>query len=556
VDGGRNPSLPGTSPDSSSPRVLPGSSQSNVPAASGSASRDLAEAKRLYLRRDYDAAIQLYKAVLQNDPKSAEAYAGLARAYFCQKNIQQAYETAMSGLKATDAPAIHVELGGVYYRQGKIAEAEQEWMGVINKGTPSARAYWGLSLVRAARSLHQQAKVMLDKAHELDPEDTDITNRWIRSLSRTKQIEYWENRLAAASSEDKGSRASMRRRLDYLKSVQSRPHHSCRPVNRVAAAEMKLTKFSRRPLMRAYGLESSLNGRKGTLLLDTGGPGILISKEWAQEAGITGISETEVGGISDKGVAVGYIGFADSLKIGGMEFQGCRVKVNETGPLSGAGNAGIVGADIFSAFLVEIDFPNQKLRLQPLPKRPDETAAEGTVEAATESPAYTDDQSSGENAPAGGKQSRAARRGPQDRYIAPEMQSYTQVFRFGNFLLVPTRIGDSDPRLFALGTGGTVNLLDFRSSPNLMSMLPSQEKNGPRTLYFTGINGSFPAYNSDHVDLQFGGLRLQNQTVFNCDLSHLSDQVGTEISGILGLDALHLLRIRIDYRDGLVDFAE
>jgi len=53
---------------------------------------------------------------------------------------------------------------------------------------------------------------------------------------------------------------------------------------------------------------------------------------------------------------------------------------------------------------------------------------------------------------------------------------------------------------------------------------------------------------------QFGYLRQENQDVATFDLSHLSDQVGTEISGIQGISTLDLLDIRIDYRDGLVNF--
>src|SRR5207253_467862 len=40
--------------------------------------------------------------------------------------------------------------------------------------------------------------------------------------------------------------------------------------------------------------------------------------------------------------------------------------------------------------------------------------------------------------------------GPQDRYIAPEMKSYTQVYRFGHQVLVPTLIGDASLKLFLL----------------------------------------------------------------------------------------------------------
>jgi hypothetical protein len=38
------------------------------------------------------------------------------------------------------------------------------------------------------------------------------------------------------------------------------------------------------------------------------------------------------------------------------------------------------------------------------------------------------------------------------------------------------------------------------------------------------------------------------------DLTHTSDATGTEISGSLGFQMLGLLDIKIDYRDGLVDF--
>jgi hypothetical protein len=213
---------------------------------------------------------------------------------------------------------------------------------------------------------------------------------------------------------------------------------------------MKLAKFSRYTDMR--GLAVSLNGKEGTFVLDTGASGIVIGEEWARQAGITKISETGIGGLGDEGVGSSYFGFANSVKIGELEFQGCRVTVNESRSVWGAG---IMGTDMFSAFLVELDFPNQKLRLQPLPKRPDENATDVMFGAGTKEPGHNEDQSSGERGlDAGAKPSQSARHGPRDRYVAPEMQSYTQVYRFGHILLVPTRIGDSAPRLFALDTGG------------------------------------------------------------------------------------------------------
>jgi hypothetical protein len=70
-----------------------------------------------------------------------------------------------------------------------------------------------------------------------------------------------------------------------------------------------------------------------------------------------------------------------------------------------------------------------------------------------------------------------------------------------------------------------------------------------------GLSGSVAkVYSADKAVLQFGHLQQEDQDVTTFDLSHLSDNVGTEISGVLGFTTLHFLEIRIDYRDGIVDF--
>jgi tetratricopeptide (TPR) repeat protein len=548
ADGGKSSlSSPGSA--SSSPGAPSKSPQTTVSTVPDSGDSPLAEAIRHYFRGEFDAAIQDYNGVLQKIPKSLDAYSGLTRVYLKQRKLEQAYETAMDGVKVTDSPITHVSLGEVYFRQGKIPEAEEEWANVINKGYPSARAYWGLSRVRNALSLYQQAREMLDKAHQLDQTDPDIQKYWINSLSREEQIQFWENYLTSPTNDDAETRADMQHRLDYLRAMQNQPPHACRSVSHVPSTEMKLLRVLTDPRhLRGYALAVSLNEKKGNLLLDTGASGILIDQGLARKAGITEISEIDIGGIGDKGRAGGYIGFANSLKIGELEFQDCRVHVVEKRSVTG--EEGLIGGDVFSRFLVDIDFPNDKLKLQPLPQRPDENTTDVTLQTGKEGSAVSGDQSSGKVGPdSPAKSSPPAHHGPRDRYIAPEMRSYTQVYRFGHDLLIPTRIGDSAPRLFLLDTG---------SSRNLMSLEAAQEStkvhSDPR-MHFQGLSGSVAnVYSADKAVLRFGHLRQENQDVTTFDLSHLSDNMGTEISGILGFDTLHLLEIRIDYRDGIVDF--
>jgi hypothetical protein len=49
-------------------------------------------------------------------------------------------------------------------------------------------------------------------------------------------------------------------------------------------------------------------------------------------------------------------------------------------------------------------------------------------------------------------------------------------------------------------------------------------------------------------------LRQPNQDIVTLDLSTVSRHTGTELSGFLGFAMLRLLEMKLDYRDGLVDF--
>jgi hypothetical protein len=70
----------------------------------------------------------------------------------------------------------------------------------------------------------------------------------------------------------------------------------------------------------------------------------------------------------NKGRRNAYIGVANSIKVGELEFKNCPVEVMER--RSVADEDGLIGADVFEDFLVYIDFPNEKLKLSELPKRP------------------------------------------------------------------------------------------------------------------------------------------------------------------------------------------
>jgi tetratricopeptide (TPR) repeat protein len=169
-------------------------------------------------------------------------------------------------MQVSDAVPLHVALGEVYFRQGKIPEAEQEWVKAINSGHASARAYLGMARVRSVSSMNKSAKAMIDKAHELDPKDPDIQIFWIETLGRPERIKYLENYLAEPNALDADYRDNLGNYLSYLKERAKQPGHPCQLVSKVTATQTPLVRLHHDPTdLAGYGLSVALNGSKTNL---------------------------------------------------------------------------------------------------------------------------------------------------------------------------------------------------------------------------------------------------------------------------------------------------
>jgi len=302
--------------------------------------------------------------------------------------------------------------------------------------------------------------------------------------------------------------------------------------------------------MHGYGIVVALNGHKSDLLLDTGASGILVTRSVAERAGISKISQTKIGGVGDKGRRNGFVGVADSIKIGDLEFQNCSVEVIDQRSI--VEDRGLIGADVFEKFLVEIDFPNEKLKLSQLPNRPGEVEQKLALNNVDDDADADDtagvkaDTKPGENQAPNAKTPPPPVSGPQDRYIAPEMASYTRVLRFGHNLLVPTGIGDVPSKLFLMDTGATMNVISPAAAREVTKV------HGDSDVIIKGISGKVNnVFSAKKAVLTFGHLRQENQDMVAFDTKKLSDDVGTEISGFLGFTTLRVLDIKIDYRDAL-----
>lgn len=487
----------------------------------------LEKAEQLYRTGKIEAAIQEYNAIVRTEQGTqvALAYAGLVRVYLKQKNPAEAFSAAAKAVElAPTSDAVRVAQGEAYFRQGKLAEAEHEFTALVRANSKEPRAYLGLSRIYRAASHYKHAKLAIDRAYELDPTDPDIRKAWIHTLSLKDRLKALREYLASETNDDSEQQHGLEEQLMVLQNEAQLATHPCRVTTKATQMETRLDQLTDGPSrLRGFGLSVKLNGVSSRLLLDTGASGILVHRKIAEQAGIKPLVQTDLKGIGDKGAAAGYIGYADSVKIGNLEFQNCYVGVIDKGSV--LGDDGLIGPDIFSEFLIDIDFPHAKFRLNQLPPRPDEATA------------------------AAAPPSRLSPAGFYDRYIAPEMKSFTPVFRFGHQLLIPTRVNDLAPKLFLIDTGAFSNTISPSAAREVTKVWSDPD------VLVKGLSGSVNrVFRADKLTLQFGQFRQNNLDIIAFDTKGVSDATGTEVSGMLGFTMLRMLEIKIDYRDGLVDF--
>jgi tetratricopeptide (TPR) repeat protein len=510
----------------------------------------LADALSLYRKGSWDQALARYNDVLKSDAHSGEAYAGIIRCYLKQDKVREADDALQKGLQSNPAnPDLKVAEGELLFRQGEIPEAGKLFDEVIvtppdpaqPKAPPNARAYLGAARVASANAMYSREHILIARAHALDASDPEIRRLWTQTLSSDESIEPLEEYLARPSNDDEATRRRLRARLDFLKAARFEKEGRCRPVSDVTATSTTLRSISlSNGSWQGNGLDVVVNGKQSLLLLDTGASGILITSKLASLAGLKPVSQISMGGIGDRPDTTAQIAYAESVQIGDMKFQNCPLYIVEGLP---PGTDGIIGTDVFANFLIELDFPSSTLRLSELPTRPGDTPVKAGLSGGDNAGAESETKPS-ESTPQSHPASRYL-----DRYIAPEMRSYVQAFRVGHFLLIPTTIGEHAQKLFLLDTGSFDNTISTAAGQEV-----SKIHRAPR-IEVRGMKGSVKkVYVAERVTLDFGHLRQTVPNMVAIDMAPTSRQVGTEVSGTLGIVMLRMLKIRLDYRDALADF--
>ncbi len=464
------------------------------------AANPLIEARHLFKDGKFHDAVAAYKAVIEKQA-SAEAYSGLVQSLLKLDDVKAADEGSQKALaQFPDSALTHAARGDVYFRRGLIPEAEDEYKAGLKLDDKCARCWLGQGKTDAVYSRRSQAKSAIVRAHELDPDDGDALYEWAVRQPYPESVAALEKHLAEFRNDEETERHE-REYKELVKALAGR--RVWVPARDVERTEIKLEALTFGPslIRRGYGVRVRLNDRATvTLLLDTGSSGVTITRKLAEKIGAGKLSDQSLEGVGKNGASKGYKAWVDKIVIGELEFHDCYIQAT---PHEIAEVDGTIGTDVFSRYLVTVDFQKARLRLAPLPP------------------------------PEPGN---------------PADEEFSRAFSFGHFLLVRTDVGKKASGLFVIDSGANMNTI----SPELARLVPDMRTLNVPVSGASGVVNS--AFIADDATLRFARVQKSGERISTVDLHSVSKDLGVEISGQIGFSAMEEMKLLIDYRDGLLQF--
>jgi predicted aspartyl protease len=442
---------------------------------------------------------------------SVEETLALARKALLNEGVATAWKLSQKVVaEAPESAAAHELSGEVLFRRGELEAAESEFK-LASKLDPNfARAWWGLARIAECTSMNKAAARYLERAHSADPNDPRIFHDWAMRLPGQEHIDALEKYASMADpTRDEKELEDLRQHIAFDKAIHGRSLMVL--ASPYEKTEIPLVNLTNGATLR-YGLTVSLGSTKLRLVVDTGASGILIPRWAAVRAGVAELAGATFSGFGDNPKhSPGYHGIVDRLRIGDVEFHDALISVSNQDSVGTAD--GLIGTNVFAQFLVTLDFMAGKLRLDPLPG-----------------------YNPGDNE-------------LHDRTAAPESRHSARVFRFGHLLMVPTRVSGSREVLFVVDTGSDRTLISYDMAAEVSHV------NRDDGMRMQGISGQVAdLYKTGNVFVQFAGFRQKSPGMTSVDMWPQSRNIGTEVSGFLGLPVLSLFTLTIDYRDGVVRF--
>ena len=515
--------------------IHPALAQSNSTTASHSASCKIltdapSAADAAYWRGDYKNAASLYADAFSKDPKDSRSRQNQIDSLIAQNKIEDASNLADAWTSSEPAnPRAILAASDVRFAEGDWLESYALSLKSQKLDPCMPEVYEAMAQYESLAGYRATARKHILLAHQLAPNDRVFRLEWINSLQNHDQrVAEYTSYLNDSKTIDEKRKRTL---LDQATKWSAESENRCELVSSTGPATFPMTAIPGAFGIDSWGIEVALNGKKKILQIDTGASGLFLTKAATTGTGLTSVEVLRIGGFGDDAANSATRYRAASVHIAGLEFKNCYVDGLANFGVMGGGNEmgqrlddgdGLIGADVFSRYLVTLDYIKHEVRLEPLPPLPNA------------GPATSLD-------PLGGRND--ANWMAVDRYVAPQMQNWTKIYRRDHMLIIPTRISEANNKLFVADTGAESNLVDVKIAHEFTT---SKED----ILEFRGLSGTTKkSFQTGSFTLDFAGVRLPVKSMSAIDLSRFHG-----ISGFIGYPTLQQLVMHIDYRDNLVLF--
>ncbi len=471
---------------------------------------DEPSAEGLYLSGHFKEAISLLRASIAAKPDDPVPAAHLLTSLVNEGVLSDAEDLAdQLTQKFPDSSDVLAARGDLAFYRGDMGQAQKLYVQALKIREANAHAYFGIYRLYRSASMYATARRSLLRAYDIDPREWPIAASWFSLLTPQRRKELADQFKSSFENLDGDDQMAQEFGMALAKELNGRK--TFEPAAPPAETTLKLTILGDPRMTQGVALDVSFNGGKPLKLeFDSGASGLTISEHAAEKAGLKLVGQSEVFGIGEKGAKVIKGAFADSCKIGPLEYKTCFVHAIEG--KSVINQDGLIGANFFAQYLVTVDFQKLTVHLKPLPERLPQ---------------------------------------PQgyDRTIPEDEKDFTPVFRFGHSLMIPTTVNAKAVGLFLIDTGSSNSLIDSTFA------LESTKISRNDRMHVNGISGaSTNVFEADKAEIQFANFRQRNLGMVVVDLNNSGKRQAVRMSGILGLPVLSMFRLSLDYRNGLVKF--
>ena len=457
-------------------------------------------AESAYANGDYPGAENLYTQQLAQHPDDAAAGAALVHLLLIEGKVSQAatQAAALVAKSPSSASALTAQ-AEVEYRLGQPALASKDTDKALAADACYAPAHLVHSRLLRIQSMYASERAEIQRAYDIDPNNPDIQRAYQGIVSPANEIQGVADSLKTMKNLDADTRQKAEETVHSMMPLLHEHSQTCQVLPAADPVELPIIPSMPDPKhIVGYKLEVQLPQTKVRLLVDTAASGLYITKAIADENGFKQGPNDPQGTVH-----------VDSFRVGPLEFRDCVVGVSNTA--FEANSDGFIGADIFSQWMITLNFREQKMVLSALPSEP------GVL--------------------------------PGDRPATPDVANFAPVYRRRQYLLVPITFKDNSEKLFVVATGMFYSAMTADAAHSVSNMKVNFT-NGEQT-----ISGAKIQVYREVFDMQFAKQpQIHQGHILEFDPSVVDRNAGFDIAGMLGLDVLRAFTLHLDYRDGLVQF--